>query len=189
MRSSQFVDRAARLFDEIPPEFRAGVDGLVVEPEAARHPSLPGIWTLGECITDDWPDGTGGIGDSRSRIVLYFGSFQELADDDPMFDWEAELWETIMHELLHHREAAAAESGLDVFDWAVDQNFLVTRVDRSTPISTGRYQPMTTAPYGSRERRSSRRFSGRVTGQPTSPGADTHTLCAFLPRSTGRSSG
>ena len=70
MRSSQFRDRVARIFDEIPPEFRAGVDGLVVEPEVARHPSLPGIWTLGECITEDWPDGTGGIGDSRSRIGL-----------------------------------------------------------------------------------------------------------------------
>ncbi len=124
MTSGQFADRAARMFDEIPPEFRAGVDGLVVEPEVAGHPSLPGIWTMGECITDEWPDGTGGIGDTRSRIVLYYGSFRDLADDDPMFDWESELWETIMHELLHHREAAAAESGLDVFDWAVDQNFL-----------------------------------------------------------------
>lgn len=124
MTSGQFADRAARMFDEIPPEFRAGVDGLVVESEAAGHPSLPGIWTMGECITDDWPDGTGGIGDTRSRIVLYYGSFRDLADDDPMFDWQAELWETIVHELLHHREAAAAESGLDVFDWAVDQNFL-----------------------------------------------------------------
>jgi hypothetical protein len=112
------------MFDGIPPEFRSGVDGLVVEAEAAGHPSLPGIWTMGECFTEDWPDGTGGIGDTRSRIVLYHGSFQNLADLDPMFDWEAELWETIVHELLHHREAAAAESGLDVFDWAVEQNFL-----------------------------------------------------------------
>ena len=124
MRSEQFRERAARMFDEIPPEFRAGVDGLIVETEAAGHPSLPGIWTMGECITDDWPDGTGGIGDTRSRIVLHHGSFRILADDDPMFDWDAELWETIVHELLHHREAAADESGLDVFDWAVDQNFL-----------------------------------------------------------------
>jgi hypothetical protein len=112
------------MFDEIPPEFRSGVDGLLVETEAAGHPSLSGIWTMGECITEDWPDGTGGIGDTRSRIVLYHGSFRSLAEQDPMFDWEAELWETILHELLHHREAAAAESGLDVFDWAVEQNFL-----------------------------------------------------------------
>lgn len=124
MKADRFRDRAARMLDEIPLEFRSGVDGLVVEAEATGHPSLPGIWTMGECITDDWPDGTGGIGDTRSRIVLYHGSFRNLAVDDPMFDWEAELWETIVHELLHHREAAAAESGLDVFDWAVEQNFL-----------------------------------------------------------------
>lgn len=124
MKLDRFRDRAARMFDEIPPEFRSGVDGLLVETEATGHPSLPGIWTMGECITDDWPDGTGGIGDTRSRIVLYHGSFQNLAEHDPMFDWEAELWETIVHELLHHREAAAAESGLEVFDWAVEQNFL-----------------------------------------------------------------
>lgn len=124
MKLERFRDRAARMFDEIPSEFRSGVDALVVEPEATGHPSLPGIWTMGECITEDWPDGTGGIGDTRSRIVLYHGSFRSLAEDDPMFDWEAELWETIVHELLHHREAAAAESGLEVFDWAVEQNFL-----------------------------------------------------------------
>jgi hypothetical protein len=124
VKPDRFRDRAARMFDEIPPEFRSGVDGLLIETEAEGHPSLPGIWTMGECITDDWPDGTGGIGDTRSRIVLYYGSFENLAEHDPMFDWEAELWETIVHELLHHREAAAAESGLEVFDWAVEQNLL-----------------------------------------------------------------
>jgi hypothetical protein len=29
----------------------------------------------------------------------------------------------MLHELLHHREAAADEAGLDVIDWAVDQNY------------------------------------------------------------------
>jgi len=124
VRPDRFRDRATRMFDEIPLEFRSGVDGLVVETGAAGHPDLPGIWTMGECITEDWPDGTGGTGETRSRIVLYYGSFRDLADVDPMFDWEAELWETIVHELLHHREAAAAESGLEEFDWAVEQNFL-----------------------------------------------------------------
>lgn len=111
------------MFEDIPVEFRTGVDGLIVEPGAQRHPALPGVWTMGECITDEWSDGTGGVDDTRSRIVLYHGSFQSIAADDPMFDWEAELWETIVHELLHHREATASESGLDVFDWAADQNF------------------------------------------------------------------
>jgi hypothetical protein len=43
---------------------------------------------------------------------------------DDAFEWEEEIWETITHELLHHREAAAGESALDDMDWATDQNFL-----------------------------------------------------------------
>ncbi len=124
MNAGRFRAEAARMFAEIPEAFRAGVVDLVVEMGAPEHPALPGIWTMGECITEDWPDGTGGVADTQSRIVLYHGSFRNIARDDPGFDWEAELWETIVHELLHHREAAAAESGLDAFDWAVDQNFL-----------------------------------------------------------------
>ncbi len=123
MRIGRFRDLANRMFDEIPPDFRAGVIDLVVRPDAPGHPTLPGIWTMGECLTEDWPDGLGGLGETHSRIVLYHGAFRALAAEDPMFDWEEELWETIVHELLHHREAAATESGLDTFDWAVDQNF------------------------------------------------------------------
>jgi len=123
VNEDRFARLARRMFEDIPVEFRSGVDGLVVEASAERHPALPGVWTMGECVTDDWSDGTGGVDDTRSRIVLYHGSFRSLAAADPMFDWEAELWETIVHELLHHREATASESGLDLFDWAVDQNF------------------------------------------------------------------
>ena len=35
MKADRFRDRAARMLDEIPLEFRSGVDGLVVEAEAA----------------------------------------------------------------------------------------------------------------------------------------------------------
>ncbi len=123
MNPRRFREVAARMFEEIPAEFREGVVGLVVEDGAPGHPTLQGIWTMGECLTEEWPDGTGGLTDTQSRILLHYGSFRNLAAEDPMFDWEAELWETIVHELLHHREAAAAEFGLDEFDWAVDQNF------------------------------------------------------------------
>jgi predicted Zn-dependent protease with MMP-like domain len=123
MNYEGFRALAGHMFDEIPPVFRDGVSGLVVEPRACPHPSLPGIHTLGECVTEHWPDGLGGQGETQSHIVLYHGSFQSLAGEDPMFDWEAELWETLLHELLHHREASADEDGLDRFDWAMDQNF------------------------------------------------------------------
>jgi hypothetical protein len=118
-----FHELAGRMYDDIPSAFREGISGVTVQPDAKGHSTLPDIWTLGECVTDQWPDATGGIGDTRSEIVVYFGSFRELAAGDPRFEWESELWETMLHELLHHREAAADEAGLDVFDWAVDQNF------------------------------------------------------------------
>ena len=123
MKYEAFEELAGRMYDEIPGAFREGISGVTVEREPKGHPSLPGIWTLGECVTDQWPDPIGGLGDTSSEILLYYGSFRELERQDSLFDWESELWETMLHELLHHREAAADEDGLDVFDWAADQNF------------------------------------------------------------------
>lgn len=110
------------MWHEIPADAREGVDGLTIEPEAASHPDFNWVYTMGECLTEAWPSGAGGDGDVRSELVLYHGSFRALAEEDPDFDWEGELWETILHELLHHRESAAGEAGLDEVDWAHEQN-------------------------------------------------------------------
>ena len=95
-----------------------------MEDPPLAHPFLPNIFTLGECHTDYLATGLEGDGETHSTLLLHYGSFVELADRDPAFDWEGELWETVLHELLHHREAAAGEEGLDVYDWAAEQNFL-----------------------------------------------------------------
>lgn len=123
MRLERFAERADRMWEEIPPRFKEGIDALVVEEEAVPHPDIPGIYTLGQCLTAHWPDAYGGEGDVRSRIVLYHGSFSALAAESDGFDWEDELWETLLHELLHHREFAAAEDGLERYDEAVEQDF------------------------------------------------------------------
>lgn len=112
------------MWDEIPPHLKEGIEALSVEAQAVPHPSFEGVFTLGECLTDSWPSGFGGEGELRSLLVLYHGSFTELASRDASFDWDGELWETILHELLHHREAAAGQSSLDEFDWAEEQNRL-----------------------------------------------------------------
>ena len=122
MRIERFRALAAGMWEDIPPELREGVDALSVETETLPHPGLEGVFTLGECITDEWGTGYGGTAGTRSHLVLYHGSFRALANREPDFDWEGELWETILHELLHHREYAAGESGLEDFDWAVEQN-------------------------------------------------------------------
>lgn len=118
-----FETVAARLWQRIPEVLKEGVEALVIEEKELGHPTLGGIYTLGECVTESWPSGYGD-GEVRSELVLYYGSFLALSFEDDAFDWEEEIWETITHELLHHREAAAGESGLDDMDWATDQNFL-----------------------------------------------------------------
>ena len=110
------------MWNEIPEGAREGVDGLTIETEPVAHPDFDWVYTMGECLTETWPSGAGGDGDVRSELVLYHGSFRALAEQDPDFDWEGELWETILHELLHHRESAAGETGLDEVDWAQEQN-------------------------------------------------------------------
>lgn len=119
----EFEDLAAGLWDRIPNKLKEGVEALIIEEKELGHPTLGGIYTLGECVTESWPSGYGD-GDVRSELVLYYGSFLALSVEDDAFDWREETWETITHELLHHREAAAGESALDDFDWAADQNFL-----------------------------------------------------------------
>ena len=56
-------------------------------------------------------------------MVLYYGSFLALSRLDPAFGWREEIRETLLHELLHHREFAASEAGLEAYDAAVDENF------------------------------------------------------------------
>lgn len=117
-----FELRARRMWDEIPEAVREGVATLAIEAKVLAHPDFDWVYTMGECISESWPSRFGGEGDTRSELVLYHGSFEALSGEDPTFDWEGELWETILHELLHHREAAAGEASLEAFDWAAEQN-------------------------------------------------------------------
>jgi hypothetical protein len=108
----EFEQRARDEWERIPAEYRQGVDGLVVERRAQPHPSLPDVYTLGECVTESYPSDFGGPDTIRSAVVLYYGSFFRLARLDEEFDWEHELWETLTHELQHHLESLASEDAL-----------------------------------------------------------------------------
>jgi len=117
----EFGERAGRMWDEIPADARVGIKAVTIVDSPPEHSDFPDVYTLGECVTDVWPSGYG-EGESRSELILYYGSFVALAELDPAFDWADELWETILHELLHHRETSAGQSGLEDFDWAEEQN-------------------------------------------------------------------
>jgi len=123
MKFEAFEALAWRYWDEIPAEYKEGVDGLIIERDALPHPTLPEIYTLGECVTEAYPSDWGGPETIRSAVVLYYGSFWRLSRLDPDFDWEDELWETLTHELQHHLEWLADEDALEALDYAVDESF------------------------------------------------------------------
>ncbi len=118
-----FAARARQAFEEIPPEFREGVDGLTIRAEALPHPLRREVYTMGQCLTEAYPSDWTGPDTLRSVLVLYHGSFAALADLDPDFDWEGELWETLTHELRHHLESLAWEDGLEGVDYAMEEAF------------------------------------------------------------------
>jgi len=123
MDFERFERRAHALWQQIPPEYREGVDGLVVRPEAEAHPELPDVHTLGLCLTEPYPSGYSGPETTRSVVVLYHGSFQAVAAEDPEFDWEGEIWETLTHELRHHLESLVEDDTLEGLDYAMDETF------------------------------------------------------------------
>jgi hypothetical protein len=123
MTFDQFERRAQQIFDAIPPELRGGVEYVAVSEEAVPHPELPDVYTLGECATGELDLGFDMPDEMRSGVHLYYGSFAALSRIDPEFDWEAELHETVMHEVRHHRESTAGEDALEDFDYAADENF------------------------------------------------------------------
>src|SRR6185503_17543874 len=94
-----------------------------VERDARVQADRPDVYTMGECVTEEFPSTYGGPETTRSAVVLYYGSFLRLARLEEGFDWEHEVWETITHELKHHLETMASEDALEDFDYAVDENY------------------------------------------------------------------
>lgn len=118
-----FERLAREAWEEIPEEYKHGVDGLLVSREAPAHPTLLHVYTLGECLTEEHPSDYGGPDTTRSVLALYWGSFKSLAERNEDFDWEGELWETLTHELRHHLESLAREDALEGVDYASDETF------------------------------------------------------------------
>lgn len=123
MRFDEFEEAAHRMWGEIPPVYKEGIDGIVVKQEAESHPDHDDYFTLGMCLTEPYPSGYMGPDTTRSFLALYWGSFRELAERNPQFHWEEELWETITHELRHHLEFLAEDDALEALDYALEQTY------------------------------------------------------------------
>ena len=134
MRFGDFEEVARDVWEEIPGRFRAGVDGLIVDQGAKPHSDDPDIFTMGECVTEEFPSDYGGPDTIRSAVVLYYGSFRAVAEADDAFDWREEIRDTLLHELQHHLESLATEDSLEDVDYAVDENFKRMRGESFDPL-------------------------------------------------------
>ena len=103
MHLDQFEAHAERLWSEIPETLKAGIVAVFIE-AAARHDEALAAPILGECRPDPLTEGLPlSPGEPlRSVVVIYHGSFVEVAARDEGFDWLGELEETLWHELRHH---------------------------------------------------------------------------------------
>jgi hypothetical protein len=110
-----------RLAADIPEEYLAGIAAIDVSPKTIPHALDAHVYTLGECIPIDT-----GTDEIQSHVVLYHGSFRELAAERPEFDWRQEAWDTLLHELRHHVEWRARYEELEAYDWAAEHNFART---------------------------------------------------------------
>lgn len=123
MNLQEFEALARQAWGGIPPEYKQGIDGLVIDKDAHSHPEHDDFFTLGECVTEAYPSDFSGPDTIRSSVVLYYGSFRAVALEDDQFDWEYEIRETLLHELQHHLEHLADDDSLGDLDYAVEENY------------------------------------------------------------------
>src|SRR3970040_931188 len=118
MELADFRTLVDRMVTDVPPEYLDGVFAIEVSPKTVRHPVYASVFTMGECIpveaAEDPPP---------SRVVLYHGSFQELARERRDFDWRGGGGGALAPELRHPLEWGARSGDLDAYDWAAEQNF------------------------------------------------------------------
>jgi len=92
----QFADMLDQAVDRIPSRFLRDLTGGFNLRKSKKREG--GYYILGEYIED----GIGGC-----FIMFYYGSFVELLKDEPEECWEAEIVDTVLHEMQHHLESLA----------------------------------------------------------------------------------
>ena len=97
----EFTDMLDKAVNRIPPRFCSELTGgFNVQKRKQRDGDY---YILGEYVEGDH------LG---SFIVFYYGSFVEVLEDEPWEAWEAEILDTVLHELQHHLEALAGREDL-----------------------------------------------------------------------------
>jgi hypothetical protein len=124
MTFAEFEAEALRVWEEIPEGYKEGIDAIVIRREHLLQGGYEDYYTLGTCSTEPYPSDYRGPETSRSILTLYHGSFARVAEDDPDFPWEEEIWETVTHELRHHLEHLAADDETEELDYAMEGTYL-----------------------------------------------------------------
>ena len=87
--------------DRIPPRFLRNLTGGFNLRKGKKREGE--YYILGEYIED---------GFTGCFIVFYYGSFVGLLGDEPEDCWEAEIMDTVLHEMQHHLESLAGRDDL-----------------------------------------------------------------------------
>lgn len=123
MTFRDFQRALAEMVEEVPGEFLRGLQGVHALEETRLEPDFGEVYRLGEYLDPGPENFLGGGGGLGRHVALYYGSFAKLAEDDPDFEWEDELWETLTHELRHHVESLAGDVSLIEDDRRRDDTF------------------------------------------------------------------
>jgi predicted Zn-dependent protease with MMP-like domain len=118
-----FRQTVETMLSEIPEEFLEGLQGVHVLETTKLEPDLGDVYRLGEYLDpgqDSFLGSNPGLG---RHITLYYGSFVTIAKGHSDFDWEEEIWETLVHELRHHVESLAGDASLIAEDQRRDATF------------------------------------------------------------------
>ena len=134
MRRRAFETMVQEMVRELPAEFLQGIAGVSVTGKTLPHPVRADIYTLGECMPHEFGAPEDGGPELRSTVYLHYGSFAALAEDQPDFDWRAEAWETLTHEVRHHLEWRARAAALEAFDDAVEANYARVEGEAFPPL-------------------------------------------------------
>ena len=123
MTYGMFKKTVEGMVEEIPDEFLRGLQGVHVLEHARPEEGFEDVYRLGEYLDPGPEDFLGGNAGLGRQVALYYGSFERVAEGDPDFDWEEEIWETLTHELRHHVESLAGDVSLIEEDMRRQEEF------------------------------------------------------------------
>ena len=129
MTFAEFEDTVQQHLSLIPEQYLEGLQGVHVFEHVKRDPEEQHLVRLGEYLDpgmDQFLDSRVHIG---RHVALYYGSFVQVAGRG--FDWPAQIWETLTHEIQHHVESKAGDRTL--IEWDIEQMRRFKRQKNATP--------------------------------------------------------